>query len=169
MTSQLIKGIANWATILTVASATTLTLATWANAADEYNVVNGYTLSGHPLGLHGVDPVSMFGDQGPVVGDATHTATHDGIDYYFASAEAKQSFEANPPDYLPQFGGFCAFGVFVGKKLDGDVRYADIVEGKLYLFVNAAILAKYQEDPDAVIAGAEANWPGIMHNLVGDL
>ncbi|RKT32574.1 hypothetical protein BXY70_1922 [Roseovarius halotolerans] len=169
MTSQIIKGIAKWTTILTMASAATLTLATFANAADEYNVVNGYTLSGHPLGLHGVDPVSMFGDQGPVVGDATHAMTHDGIDYYFATAKAKQAFEANPAAYLPQFGGFCAYGVFVDKKLDGDVRYADIVEGKLYLFVNAAILEKYREDPQAVIAGANAKWPGIVHTPVSDL
>jgi YHS domain-containing protein len=71
----------------------------------------------------------MFGDQGPLTGDASLTSSHDGIDYYFASAAAKQAFEASPTSYLPQFGGFCAFGVFVGKKLDGDVRYADIVEG----------------------------------------
>ena len=169
MTSQLIKGIATWTTILAVASTATFALATRANAADEYNVVNGLTLSGHPLGLHGVDPVSMFGDQGPVVGNATHAVTHDGVDYYFASAEAEKMFEANPAGYLPQFGGFCAFGVFVGAKLDGDVRYADIKDGKLYLFVNAAILAKYQEDPAGVIAGAEAKWPEIMHIPASDL
>lgn len=169
MKSELIKSIISWVFILTIASAATLALATWANAADEYNVVNGHTLSGHPLGLHGVDPVSMFDDQGAVVGDATHMMTHDGIDYYFATAKAKQAFEANPAAYLPQFGGFCAFGVFVGKKLDGDVRYADIVEGKLYLFVNAAILEKYRKDPQAVIAGANAKWPGIVHTPVSDL
>ncbi len=28
-----------------------------------------------------------------------------------------------------------------------DARYADIVDRKLHLFVNAAILAKYQEAP----------------------
>lgn len=106
MTSQIIKGIAKWTTILTMASAATLTLATFANAADEYNVVNGYTLSGHPLGLHGVDPVSMFGDQGPVVGDATHAMTHDGIDYYFATAKAKQAFEANPAAICPNSVAF---------------------------------------------------------------
>lgn len=169
MTSQLIKGIATWTTILTVASTATLALATWANAADEYNVVNGLTLSGHPLGLHGVDPVSMFGHQEPVVGDATHAVTHDGVDYYFASEDSKKAFEAKPAKYLPQFGGFCAYGVFVGAKLDGDVRYADIVDGKLYLFVNAAILAKYQEDPQRIIAGAEAKWPEIAHTPVNDL
>jgi len=138
-------------------------------AADEYNVVNCLTLTGNPLGMHGVDPVSMFADEAPRLGDAVHTAQHDGVDYYFASAEARQRFEADPEAYLPQFGGFCAFGVFVGKKLDGDVRFADIVDGKLYLFVNAAIFEKYLENKDEVIAGAFAAWPGIRSTSVEDL
>ena len=144
-------------------------ISTAAFAADEYNVGNGLTLNGNPLGMHGVDPVSMFDGSAPSQGDAVYTSTHDGVDYYFASVEAQQAFEAEPLKYLPQFGGFCAFGIFVGKKLDGDVRYADIVEGKLYLFVNAAILAKYREDPKAVIAGANEKWPLIVNTSVGAL
>jgi YHS domain-containing protein len=138
-------------------------------AADEVNVGNGLTLGGHPLGMHGVDPVSMFGSSAPALGEAVHTATHDGVDYYFASDAARQAFVADPAAYLPQFGGFCAFGVYVGKKLDGDVRYADIVEGKLYLFVNAAIFEKYLDDRETVIRGAEARWPGIAETPVGAL
>lgn len=138
-------------------------------AADEYNVGNGLTLNGNTLGMHGIDPVSMFAGNNPAQGDAVYTSTHDGVDYYFASATAQQAFDADPLKYLPQFGGFCAFGVFVGKKLDGDVRYADIVEGKLYLFVNAAILEKYREDPQAVIAGANEKWPGIINTPVDAL
>ncbi|MBW4709547.1 hypothetical protein KX928_17295 [Roseobacter sp. YSTF-M11] len=144
-------------------------ISTAAFAADEYNVGNGLTLNGNPLGMHGVDPISMFDSNAPSQGDAVYTSTHDGVDYYFASVEAQQTFEVDPQKYLPQFGGFCAFGVYVGKKLDGDVRYADIVEGKLYLFVNAAILEKYREDPQAVIAGANAKWPEIMNSSVGAL
>lgn len=146
-----------------------LVMASAAFAADEYNVANGLTLNGYPLGMHGVDPVSMFEGTAPTQGDAGHTSTYDGVDYYFASAEAKQAFDADPDAYLPQFGGFCAFGVYVGKKLDGDVRYADLVEGKLYLFVNAAILQKYREDPEAVIAGAREKWPSIVDTPVRDL
>lgn len=138
-------------------------------AADEYNVNNGVTLTGNPLGLHGVDPVSMFRAEAPSIGDAVHTAAHDGVDYYFASAEAKALFESAPAGFLPQFGGFCAFGVYKGKKLDGDVRYADIVDGKLYLFVNAAIFEKYLEDRETVIAGAYAAWPGLRSTAVEDL
>ena len=151
------------------AAAATLAFSTAAFAADEFNVSNGLTLTGNPLGMHGVDPVSMFHADAPVVGDATHTSQHQGVDYYFASAEAKSRFDEAPGDYLPQFGGFCAFGVFVGKKLDGDVRFADIIDGKLYMFVNAAIFQKYLEDKDAVIAGANAKWPEIVNTPVGEL
>ncbi len=138
-------------------------------AADEYNVGNGLTLSGEPLGMHGVDPVSMFNSATPRIGDAIHTTAHNGVDYYFASAETQELFETDPATYLPQFGGFCAFGVFVGKKLDGDVRYADIVDGKLYLFVNAAIFEKYLQQKKEVITGAHAKWPDIEAVPVADL
>jgi YHS domain-containing protein len=152
-----------------VALTATLTLASAAMAADEYNVSNGITLTGNPLGLHGVDPVSMFESEAPRIGDAVYTSEHDGVDYYFTTEEAQQLFDADPAAYLPQFGGFCAFGVYVGKKLDGDVRFADIVDGKLYLFVNAAIFEKYKANSAEVIRVAHQNWPGIMSTPVGDL
>lgn len=138
-------------------------------AADEYNVNNGLTLTGNPLGMHGIDPVSMFDSESPAIGDAVYASSHDGVDYYFVSEEAKEVFQASPEAYLPQFGGFCAFGVFVGKKLDGDVRYADIVDGNLYLFVNAEIFEKYLENKEEVIAGAFAKWPDVRSTPVGDL
>jgi len=155
--------------VLAAVTAALLTGAPAAFAADEYNVSNGLTLSGAPLGLHGIDPVSMFKSDAPAIGDADFTTNYDGIDYYFADAETQAMFDAAPAAMLPQFGGFCAFGVMVGKKLDGDVRYADIVDGKLYLFVNQAIFEKYLADKDNVIAGAFSKWPDIMATPVADL
>ena len=151
--------------------AATLTcfMATAAFAADEVNVSNGLTLGGMPLGMHGFDPVSMFELDAPQIGDAAYTSTHEGVDYYFASAEAQAMFDADPASMLPQFGGFCAFGVYVGKKLDGDVRYADIVDGKLYLFVNKVIFDKYLENRETVIKGAFAKWPEIHATSIEDL
>ncbi|WP_346894150.1 YHS domain-containing (seleno)protein [uncultured Roseibium sp.] len=150
-------------------TAAALTVAAPAFAVDEYNVSNGVTLTGNPLGMHGFDPVSMFKSEAPGLGDAVHTSAHEGVDYYFANAETKEQFDANPEAFLPQFGGFCAFGIYVGKKLDGDVRFADIVDGKLYLFVNAAIFKKYLENKDDVIAGAFEKWPAIRSTAVGSL
>ncbi|MBV7393233.1 YHS domain-containing (seleno)protein [Mameliella sediminis] len=156
-------------TLAAALSATLIALSPAAFAADEYNVNNGLTLTGHPLGLHGFDPVSMFKSDAPRIGDAEFTSEHDGVDYYFASTQTKAAFDADPAAMLPQFGGFCAFGVYAGKKLDGDVRYADIVDGKLYLFVNKAIFDKYLEDRETIISGAFAKWPEIMATPVGDL
>jgi YHS domain-containing protein len=156
--------------ILTPVFAAALTcLAPVAFAADAVNVSNGLTITGNPLGLHGIDPVSMFEASAPRIGDAGISSEHEGVDYYFASANAKAAFDADPAAMLPQYGGFCAFGVYAGKKLDGDVRFADIVDGKLYLFVNADIFEKYLEQKDEILAGAEAKWPEIREVAVGDL
>lgn len=138
-------------------------------AEDEYNVTNGYTLDGVPLALHGVDPVALSTLNAVAEGAATQTVIHDGVAYYFASPISAAMFEAEPEKYMPQYGGFCAFAVALGKKLDGDPRFADIVDGKLYLFVNAAVFEKYKKDPEGTIAKAEEIWPTIHHAAVDSL
>jgi YHS domain-containing protein len=155
--------------VAAVLMTTAFAFATAAFAADEHNVSNGITLTGNSLGLYGFDPVSVIDTDSPQIGNATYTATHEGVDYYFATNAALQLFEADPAAYLPQFGGFCAYGVFVGKKLDGDVRFADIVDGKLYLLVNAAIFEKYLANRDEVLRIAYGKWPGIRSTPISDL
>ena len=115
------------------------------HAADEYNVSTGVTSDGVPLGLHGADAVTLATFNAVAEGDAEHTVVVDDVAYYFASAASAKTFKAAPNKYRPQFGGFCAYAVAVGKKFDGDPRYADIVDGKLYLFVNAAVFEKYKK------------------------
>ncbi|MFC2950391.1 YHS domain-containing (seleno)protein [Marinicaulis aureus] len=138
-------------------------------AADENNVSSGITTAGAPLGLHGVDAVALTTLNAVAEGDAAHTVVIDGVAYYFASAKSAGQFKAAPEKYIPQYGGFCAYAVALGKKLDGDPRYADIVDGKLYLFVNADIFEKYKKDSKRILAKAEAKWPSIQHTAVKDL
>jgi YHS domain-containing protein len=138
-------------------------------AEDEINVSNGITTAGVPLGLHGVDAVALTSIHDVAEGSARHTVVVDGAAYYFASAGSAKRFEADPGRYLPRYGGFCAYAVAVGKKFDGDPRYADIVDGKLYLFVNKAIFDKYLENREEVISKADDTWLGIRAARVGDL
>ncbi|SFH62510.1 YHS domain-containing (seleno)protein [Albimonas pacifica] len=138
-------------------------------AADEVNVGPGLTLAGAPLAIRGVDPVALATLDAVAPGDAVRTVVQEGVAYYFASALTAEAFEAAPAKYLPQYGGFCAFAVALGKKLDGDPRYADIVDGKLYLFVNAEIFAKYLETPQEILAKAEATWASIEHAAADSL
>ena len=78
-------------------------------------------------------------------------------------------FGADPDRHLPEYGGFCAFGVAIGMKLDADPHFAEIVDGKLYLFLNAVAFAKYQEDRAGTLATAEENWPAMHHVAVAEV
>ena len=62
---------------------------------------------------------------------------------------------------LPAYGGFCAYGVALGKKFDGDPRYWRIIDGKLYLNLNGDIQAEWSKDIPANISKAQSNWTKI--------
>ena len=156
-------------TSLALAIALATGIAAPALAADEYNITNGYTLDGAGLGVHGVDTVALSTLNAVTPGEAKYTVVHDGVAYYFASEITAERFKADPERYLPQYGGFCAYAVALGKKLDGDPRYADIVDGRLYLFVNAAVFEKYLADKENTLRKAAERWPTIKHSKVEDL
>ncbi|MGD8641388.1 MAG: YHS domain-containing (seleno)protein [Gammaproteobacteria bacterium] len=135
-------------------------------AVDEYNVSTGTTLAGEPVALRGSDTVSLALGLEVTDGQARFTHVHDGIAYYFASEETKNTFASKPGAYMPQYGGFCAFGVAIGKKLDANPRFADIVDGKLYVFLNAVAFEKYKEDKAGTLAKARKKWPAMHHVAV---
>lgn len=140
-----------------------------AYAADENNVAAGLTAAGAPLGLHGVDPVAFIDIGNRIEGSAKHTAVHSGVAYYFESEENKAKFEQNADKYIPQNGGFCTFGVSVGKKFDGDPQYADVLDGKLYVFLNEDIFKAYQKNPEKTISTAKKQWKKIKHTAATSL
>ena len=102
-------------------------------------------------------------------GSAKHTATHDSVAYYFVPAEDLQAFEKAPVKFVPQNGGFCTFGVSVGKKFDGNPRVATVRDGKRYVFLNEDILKEYLKDPQGTIAKAKKNWRDIEHKAATSL
>jgi len=155
-------------TVLIVAAAALLMQGA-AFAADEHNVSTGITAAGAPLGLHGVDAVALASLGAVAEGTAVYTVVEDGVAYYFASKKSADLFSANPGKYVPQYGGFCAYAVAVGKKFDGDPQFADIVDGKLYLFVNGAVFEKYKADSVNILRNAEKTWPKIRSVAVKDL
>ncbi|MCG8357015.1 MAG: hypothetical protein MI920_15725, partial [Kiloniellales bacterium] len=140
-----------------------------AQAADEINVVPGLSIAGAPLALHGYDPVAYFTEGGPRRGSDQFVHVHDGAAYRFSSEAHLEAFAADPARYLPAYGGFCAFGVSVGKKFDGDPNLWKIEDGKLYLNLNEEIYETFLEDVDGNIRKADGNWPEIEHTAARDL
>lgn len=154
-------------TLITAATFVGAVLATPAAfAVEEYNVSAGTTLAGEPVALRGTDTVALAIGLGVTDGHARFTHVHDGVAYYFASDETQAAFASNPAAYLPQYGGYCAFGVAINKKLDASPRFVDIVDGKLYVFLNAVAFEKYNEDKSGTLAKAEKNWPAMHHVAV---
>lgn len=113
------------------------------------------------LALSGYDPVSYFTDQSPAKGSFKITAEYDGVVYRFISVDHRDAFTKAPDRYLPQFGGYCAYGVSVGKKFSADPTVWIIHEGKLYLNLDTEIFKAFTKDLQGNIAKAQANWQAI--------
>ncbi len=152
-----------------IAVASIMTLSPSAFAVEEYNTSNGLTAVGKPLGMHGVDPVAFLDIGNRIGGAARYTATHDDVAYYFSSKETKKKFQANPAAFLPQNGGYCTFGVSVGKKFDGNPKFAAVIDDKLYLFLNEEIFRMFQKDKAGTISKAAVNWKKIRAVAAKDL
>ncbi len=140
-----------------------------ATAADEYNVSSGLTAASAPLALHGVDTVAFITTGNRIEGSAKFAAVHDGVAYYFSTQANLDTFNAAPAEYIPQNGGFCTFGVSVGKKFDGDPRWADVRNGRLYVFLSEDIFNAYMRDPEGAIAKADAKWGEIRSTAATEL
>lgn len=141
-----LKNIIRLATVL-IATAT----ASFAAKAADYDLpaVGGYDL------------VSYHQEGGPVRGSGFNASVYEGVSYIFATEENKKAFDANPEAYLPAYNGYCAFGVSLGKKFHTDPEIYEIIDGTLYLNLDAGIQEKWAEDKAGNIAKADANWKNI--------
>ncbi len=110
------------------------------------------------LAIHGYDAVAYFTQGEPTLGDASHACVHLDGTYRFASKANLEAFKTNPGRHTPQFGGFCAYGVSLGMKLDGDPTKWRIVESKLYLNLDAATQDQWTKDIPGNIEKAETQW-----------
>jgi YHS domain-containing protein len=156
-------------TLVALVALGALGLAAPSLASDEVNVSRGLAATGKPLALHGYDPVAYFTQGAPTPGSAEHSSVHEGATYYFASKENRKAFDRDPGKYSPAFGGFCAYGVSVGKKFDGDPRYWTVWQDRLYLNLNADIARKFNKNVPGNVAKADDKWSRIEHRAVADL
>lgn len=113
------------------------------------------------VAIQGYDPVAYFTDAKPTPGSADFTATYKNAIYHFSSAENRDLFRADPSAYAPQYGGYCAFGVTVEKKLDTDPEAWKIVDNKLYLNLNKDVQKRWLTDVPGYIANADDIWTDI--------
>jgi YHS domain-containing protein len=114
--------------------------------------------------LDGYDPVAFFTDNKPVLGDTSIKTKYEGAIYYFASKEHLDLFTANPEKYKPQFGGYCAYAVSLGRTAPIDVKTFSIVDGRLLLQHNQRAVNGWNKDVKGNLELADHYWPAVVDN-----
>ncbi|MFL4468545.1 YHS domain-containing (seleno)protein [Tateyamaria armeniaca] len=147
-------------TLTLAAAASALTLGSAAFAGPQYLDETGYAVSGY-------DVVAYFGlEQAPVgqsqpagiPGKSSITAEYNGATFAFATEENRAAFVADPAKYAPQYDGHCAYGVAKGGKVPGNPNLWRIVDGKLFLNINTAVVGFWEEDIPGNLELSEGNW-----------
>jgi YHS domain-containing protein len=130
--------------------------------------------------LGGLDFVQYFTDfknddgtydetQVGTIGSSSYTSTYNGYTFYFKSSDNKDLFDASPSSYVPQFGGFCGWGVsgetcpeypWAADCLgpSGNWNHWTIQEDKLYFFLFSDAKAKFMADTTTYIASGTSRW-----------
>ena len=115
----------------------------------------------------GYDLVSYFTKNKPVKGKPSIASRHQGLLFYFSSQENKDLFISDPIQYLPKYGGWCAYAIRdYGKKVDVDPLSYTIENGELYLFYKSYFndtREKWIKNHDVLKQSAEKNWQKIIH------
>lgn len=109
--------------------------------------------------VKGYDVVAFFKDAKPVEGADSLTYHYKDADWLFASRMNLEAFKANPDAYVPQYGGYCAYGTSRGYKAPTEAETWTIVDNKLYFNYNMKVKDNWSEKREEFIQKADTQWP----------
>lgn len=144
-------------------SALLLLLASGCNAqtAKENSSSTSLNLNEQGLALSGYDPVSYFQTE-PLEGDPEINTRYGGAQYRFHTEANRQAFLADPQQYLPAYGGWCAYAIGKsGEKVSINPKTYKIRDGRLFLFYNAGLtntLKLWNKEENTLLPAADENW-----------
>lgn len=105
----------------------------WGTASDAGPVLN---VEDSKVAVHGYDPV-MYHNNRAVKGNDGISQEYMGAVYFFSSEETRKKFVHTPEQYVPAYGGWCAWAMLDGQLVDVDPETFKIIDGKTYLFYNS--------------------------------
>lgn len=78
--------------------------------------------------------------------------------WHFASEENRNSFEADPRKFTPEFDGLCPVSLANGREAEGNPRFFAVINGHLYLLRSGSDLQQLRRSPQEILAKAQQNW-----------
>jgi YHS domain-containing protein len=130
-----------------------LTLAGWSSFAQQSEI-----FAPDGKALKGYDAVAFFRDAGPVKGADSLAYSYKGAKWLFANRANLEAFQANPDAYVPQYGGYCAYGTSEGHKAPTEAETWTIVGNKLYFNYNRKVKTSWMKNRDERIRQADTQW-----------
>lgn len=129
-------------------------------AGPQYVDGSGFALGGYdPVAYWSLEQVPV-GEKQPeaIPGKASITAEYNDSTWAFSSEENRDEFLASPAKYAPQYDGHCAYGVGQGGKVPANPNLWRIIDDKLYVNINPAVVGFFEEDLDGNLNAAEEKW-----------
>lgn len=114
------------------------------------------------VAIKGYDTVAYFTESRPMKGSPEFVHSWRDAKWYFAKAEHRDLFAADPERYAPQFGGFCANGMSMGKVVAADPEAWTIVDGKLYIKFSEGARDRWRQDKAKKIEKANEIWADVQ-------
>ena len=111
--------------------------------------------------LDGYDAVAFFTDNKPVMGDAAFQFKYQDAIYYFVSEQHLDLFKSDPEKYKPQFGGWCAYAVSLGRIAPINVNTFSIVDNRLVIQHNDRAVKGWNKDVAGNLSKADKYWPKV--------
>ncbi|MCD9015886.1 YHS domain-containing (seleno)protein [Parachryseolinea silvisoli] len=109
--------------------------------------------------INGYDAVAFFEESKAVKGFDSLTYQYKDVQWLFSSKTNLETFKANPAHYIPQYGGYCAYGTAEGHKAPTQTDTWTIVNDKLYFNYNMKVKQSWLKDQPALIQKADRQWP----------
>lgn len=101
-----------------------------------------------PMQLDGYCPVELIENEKWLAGDQQWAVAHRGRLYTMSGAVQQQRFLANPDRYAPVFSGVDpVLAVDEAREVPGKTAFCAVYDGRLFVFSNAATLAKFRQSP----------------------
>ncbi|HTI92761.1 MAG TPA: YHS domain-containing (seleno)protein [Puia sp.] len=109
--------------------------------------------------VNGYDVVAFFKESKPVMGSDSLSYTYKDVKWLFSTDANMKAFKADPEHFMPQYGGYCAYGTAQGHKAPTKPETWTIVNDKLYFNYNLKVKEAWTKDEQAMIEKADKNWP----------
>ncbi len=110
------------------------------------------------MAIKGYDVVAFHTEAKATKGLENFTYRWKDANWLFANQANLDMFKEDPEKYVPQYGGYCAFGTADGHKAPTETDTWTIRDKKLYFNYNKKVQEIWNKDQAGYIEKADKNW-----------